>query len=40
LGWLLLVPPVSWLAIPVYALVARYRYRMPGSTDACRIDHT
>ena len=37
LGWLLLVPPVSWLARPGYWLVGRYRYRLPGSTDACRL---
>ncbi len=36
-GWLICHPPVSWLARPVYALVARYRYKLPGSTDACRI---
>ncbi len=36
-GWLILHPPVAWLARPVYALVARYRYKLPGSTDACRI---
>ena len=37
-GRLLLVPPVSWVAAPVYALVARYRHKMPGGTDACRIE--
>jgi predicted DCC family thiol-disulfide oxidoreductase YuxK len=37
-GRLLLVPPVSWVARPVYALVARFRHRMPGATDACRLD--
>ena len=37
LGWLLQHPPVSWLARPGYWLVARYRYKLPGSTDACRI---
>ena len=37
-GWLLLHPPVSWLARPAYALVARNRHRLPGSTAACRID--
>jgi predicted DCC family thiol-disulfide oxidoreductase YuxK len=31
-------PPVAWLAAPVYRLVAKYRYRLPGATDACRID--
>jgi predicted DCC family thiol-disulfide oxidoreductase YuxK len=37
-GRIMLVPPVRWLARPVYALVARYRHRMPGGTAACRID--
>lgn len=36
-GTVLDVPPVSWLAAPVYALVARCRDRMPGSTDGCKI---
>lgn len=35
-GRVLDVPPVSWLAAAVYRLVARYRYRLPGATDACR----
>lgn len=38
LGWLIGHRPVSWLAGPVYRLVARYRYHLPGSTDACRLD--
>jgi predicted DCC family thiol-disulfide oxidoreductase YuxK len=37
LGLLLVVPPVSWLAAGVYAVVARNRHRMPGSTDACKL---
>ena len=36
-GWLMRRPPVSWAAKPVYALVAKYRYKLPGATDACRI---
>ncbi|HWE68847.1 MAG TPA: DUF393 domain-containing protein [Acidimicrobiales bacterium] len=35
-GAVLLVPPVSWAAALGYRLVVRYRYRLPGSTDACR----
>jgi predicted DCC family thiol-disulfide oxidoreductase YuxK len=31
-------PPVSWVAAPAYRLVAKYRYKLPGATDACRID--
>ncbi len=37
LGWLMQRPPVCWLAAPVYALVAKYRYKLPGATDACRL---
>ena len=32
LGHALLVPPLSWLAKPVYGWVARNRTRLPGST--------
>jgi len=37
MGALLVNPPVSWLAEPVYALVARNRHRLPGATDACEV---
>jgi predicted DCC family thiol-disulfide oxidoreductase YuxK len=37
LGFALLVPPASWLASIGYTLVARFRYKLPGATDACRI---
>lgn len=37
IGALVVRPPISWLAKPVYALVAKYRYKLPGSTDACRL---
>lgn len=37
-GWLSLTPPTSLLASAVYALVVRYRYRLPGGTPACRLD--
>ncbi len=30
-------PPVSWLAAPVYAVIAKNRHRLPGSTDACHL---
>lgn len=36
-GWIMLIPPFSWLAAVGYKLVARYRYKMPGGTPACRI---
>ena len=35
-GQLILVPPLSWLAIPSYALVARFRSYLPGTTPACK----
>ena len=36
-GVLLSVPPVRWLAPPVYRLVAANRHRLPGGTAACRM---
>jgi predicted DCC family thiol-disulfide oxidoreductase YuxK len=36
-GWLLSVPPVSWVASLVYSVVARFRHRLPGATPACRL---
>ncbi len=37
IGRLMVTPPISWLAKPVYALVARFRHMLPGSTDACKL---
>ncbi|MGS2640996.1 thiol-disulfide oxidoreductase DCC family protein [Streptosporangium sp. G12] len=37
LGRLLSVPPVSWAAEPVYAVVARTRHRLPGGTPLCSV---
>jgi predicted DCC family thiol-disulfide oxidoreductase YuxK len=37
LGWLLTVPPWSWLAAVGYTLVSRNRHRLPGGTPACRL---
>lgn len=37
-GWVLLHPPVVWLAGPAYVLIARNRHRMPGASDSCRIE--
>ncbi len=34
-GWLIKTPPVSWIARLGYALVARYRHRLPGHTSSC-----
>jgi predicted DCC family thiol-disulfide oxidoreductase YuxK len=41
-GWRLVgraldLPPVRPLAAAGYAVVARYRYHLPGGTDACRM---
>ena len=30
-------PPARWLAGPAYRLLARYRYRLPGGSAACRL---
>ena len=35
-GAVMTTPPISWLARLVYRGVARYRYRMPGGTPACK----
>lgn len=37
-GWLVLIPPSSWLAAGIYRLVVRWRHRLPGGTPACRVD--
>jgi predicted DCC family thiol-disulfide oxidoreductase YuxK len=36
-GTLIQTPPFSLLAAGAYRIVARYRYRLPGGTPACRI---
>ena len=37
IGWLMTVPPFCWLASVGYALVARFRHRLPGGTPACAL---
>ena len=37
IGRIIITPPVSWPARPVYALIAKNRHRLPGSTDACKL---
>jgi predicted DCC family thiol-disulfide oxidoreductase YuxK len=37
LGWLLDLPPVRWVAWPVYRLISRNRHRLPGGTAACSL---
>lgn len=36
-AFLLVVPPICWLARLGYFLVARYRHRLPGGTPACKL---
>lgn len=36
-GALMVVPPISWLAMGIYYLVARFRHRLPGGTPACKL---
>jgi predicted DCC family thiol-disulfide oxidoreductase YuxK len=36
-GALIQVPPISWLAALVYALIAKNRSRLPGGTPECKI---
>lgn len=35
-GWILLAPPISWVAPLGYRVVARHRHRLPGGTPACK----
>ena len=37
LGHLLVTPPFSWAAAVGYAVVARFRHRLPGGTHACAL---
>ena len=37
LGVLISLPPLRWVAPPVYRLVAANRHRLPGGTPACRM---
>ena len=39
-GVLTRVPPTSWIAAGGYALIARFRHRLPGGTPACRTSPT
>ena len=36
LAFVMVVPPICWLSRIGYALVARYRHRLPGGTPACK----
>ena len=35
IGWFMTVPPFCWFGAVGYALVARFRHRLPGGTPAC-----
>lgn len=35
-GVLIDIVPIRWLAAVGYKIVARYRYKLPGATNACR----
>jgi predicted DCC family thiol-disulfide oxidoreductase YuxK len=37
IGWMLVIPPFSFAARLGYFLTARYRYRLPGGTPACKM---
>jgi predicted DCC family thiol-disulfide oxidoreductase YuxK len=37
IGWMISVPPVSWLARIAYRSVAANRHRLPGGTPACAL---
>ncbi|MGI8647624.1 MAG: DUF393 domain-containing protein [Acidimicrobiales bacterium] len=37
LGWALRIPPLSWLAEPLYRLISRNRSLLPGGTAACSL---
>ena len=37
IGAALVHPPISWLAKPTYAVIARNRHKLPGATDNCEL---
>ncbi len=37
MGKILGTPPIIWLARGFYPVLARYRHKLPGATNACRI---
>jgi predicted DCC family thiol-disulfide oxidoreductase YuxK len=38
IGMLMSIPPARWIGPSAYKLVAKNRHRLPGATDACRIN--
>ena len=37
IAFVMVVPPVCWLSRVAYALVAKYRHKLPGGTPACKL---
>ena len=37
LGWIMRTPPFSLFAAAGYAVIARYRHKLPGGTPACAV---
>ena len=37
-GATMMVPPFSWISAIIYAVVAKYRHKLPGGTPACKIE--
>lgn len=37
LGYLMFIPPISWIAAIVYQWIARNRGKMPGASAACEV---
>lgn len=38
IAFLMVVPPLCWLSRIGYALVAKFRHKLPGGTPACKIE--
>jgi predicted DCC family thiol-disulfide oxidoreductase YuxK len=38
IAFVIVVPPICWLARIGYGLVARYRHKLPGGTPACKLE--
>ncbi|MFM6971666.1 MAG: thiol-disulfide oxidoreductase DCC family protein [Rhodoluna sp.] len=37
IGWLIICPPINLLSAAGYALVAKFRHKLPGGTPACKL---
>ncbi len=38
IAFVIVVPPICWLARIGYRLVAKYRHKLPGGTPACKLE--